>query len=433
MLEALLLAAGEAGLGLELDRAGRELKISFAAGADPARARAALYPVLAALENNFMVLAGGAPACLAPDAFEHFTWPLGARGPFARVRACGPCALKGRCPGVTRPWLASAGELRPVLPAPAELVLELNKRCNLACRACFGRTDEELPVRAAERALREAAALGLRSARFTGGEPLLYPGLEKLLRLAKKLGFYTLLNTNGVLLTAPRARALRGLVDNALLSLPGAEEGAHAFGSGRPRTLRLKAEAVGRLRAAGASVVRAGSVISRPLVKNFSRWHAAVGRMGFDIWELYRPMMTEGALAAAPEYRVTKADLARLARAAGPLRRDGARAVLANPVPLCALPARARPYALGARFDDGWTRLVLDASGRYKPSYPSRRFLGRTLAEAWNSPFLKKTRAARWLPRACRSCPLLGACLGGSRFQAERAGDVFGPDPWMAR
>lgn len=431
MLEALLLSAQGAGLALRLNRAGRELKLSFTAGADPARARAALYPVLAALENKFLILVGGAPPCLAPDAAEHFTWPLGSGGPFARVRACGSCALKGRCPGVTRAWRAAAGELRPVLPAPAELVLELNKRCNLACRACFGRTGEELPVRAAERALREAAALGLRSARFTGGEPLLYPGLEKLLRLAKKLGFYTLLNTNGVLLSAARARALRGLVDNALLSLPGAQEDAHAFGSGRPRTLALKAAAVGRLRAAGVSVVRAGSVISRPLVKNFSRWHSAVSRLGFDIWELYRPMMTEAALAAAPEYRITKADLARLARGVAAQRAGGARAVLANPVPLCALPARARSYALGARFDDGWTRLVLDASGRYKPSYPSRRFLGRTLAAAWNSPFLKKTRRARWLPAACRSCALLGACLGGSRFQAEQAGSVFGPDPWM--
>lgn len=432
MLEELFLAAGKAGLNMRLDRARRELALSFAAGADADKAKTALYPLLAALENNFLISVGGAPACLAPDAFEHFTWPLGARGPFRRVKACASCALKGRCPGVngTRKDCAA---LKPVLPAPAELVIELNKRCNLACRACFGRTGEELPFRTAEKALREAAALGVRSVRFTGGEPLLYPGLEKLLRLAKKLGFYILLNTNGTLFTAARARALRGLIDNALLSLPGADEASHSFGSGRPGTLRPKAAAVKALRAAGVNIVRAGSVISGPLIKNFTRWHKAVRRLGFDIWELYRPMMTEQALAAAPEFRISRTDLARLARDISAQKPGPARAVLANPVPLCALPAAARPFALGARFDDGWTRLVLDAAGEYKPGYPSRRFLGRALAGAWNSLFLKKTRAAAWLPRACRNCRMLGTCLAGSRFQAQKAGSVFGPDPWMVR
>lgn len=432
MLEELFLAAGEAGLRVRLDRARRELGLSLTAGAGPEKAKTAIYPLLGALENNFLITVGGAPACLAPDAFEHFTWPLGARGPFRRIRACASCALKGRCPGVNGAWKDSSA-LRPVLPAPAELVIELNKRCNLACRACFGRTGEELPFRAAEKALREASALGVRSARFTGGEPLLHAGLGKLLRLAKKLGFYTLLNTNGVLITRARALALKGLVDNVLISLPGVDGVSHAFGSGRPGTLGAKAAAVKALRSAGVGMVRAGSVISAPLIKDFSRWHKAVSRLGFDIWELYRPMMTRQALAAAPEFGISKTGFSRLARKVSAQRPGLARAVLANPVPFCALPAAARPFALGARFDDGWTRLVLDASGNYKPSYPSRRFLGGQLAAAWSNRFLKRTRCGAWLPQACRSCRMLSTCLAGSRFQAQMAGSAFGPDPWMKR
>lgn len=430
MLERLLRAAGAAGLDLDLRRREREFAAAFGPGADAAKARELLYPLLAALEDSFVFTVSGAPPCLMPDAAEHFSWPLGARGPFRRAAVCARCALKGRCPGLNRAW-ARCGLLAPVLPAPAEIVLELNKKCNLECRACFGRTGEELPEREAARALRAAASLGVKSARFTGGEPLLYPGLERLLRLAKKLGFYTLLNSNAVLLTPARARALRGLVDNALISLPGADEASHAAGSGRAGTLAAKAAAVKRLRAAGVQVVRAGTVVSKGAVKNFSAWRKAVSRLGFDLWELYRPMMTEEALRAAPEFRVSRKDFIALAKKVAAQPRDGARAVLANPVPLCALPAPARTYALGARFDDGWTRLVLDAGGAWKPSYPSKISLGGDLKRAWAHPFLKKTRAAAWLSARCRRCGLLRLCLGGSRFQAERAGDAFGPDPWM--
>lgn len=432
MLEKLLLAAGTAGLDLGMNRARRELRVSLA-GAEALKQRAALYPLLAAFENAFLVTVAGAPACLAPDAFEHFSWPLGEKGPFKPIKVCAGCALKGRCPGVNRAWAGPRSEeLAPVLPAPSELVIELNKDCNLACRACFGRTGERLPAAAAEAALREAAALGIGSVRFTGGEPLLHPGLPGLLRLAKELGFYTLLNTNAVLLTPAAAKTLKGLVDNALVSLPGVDEPAHAGACGKAGALALKAAAVKRLRAAGAKVVRAGTVVSKDLALDFSGWHKAVSRLGFDIWELYRPMMTPRALDAAPEYKVSRAEFTRLARAVAG-QRAGARAVLANPVPFCALPPAARPYALGARFDDGWTRLVLDAGGAYKPSYPSQRRLGRRLGDAWNSPYLRQTRAGAWLPAACARCPMLSACLGGSRFQAQAAGDPFGRDPWMTR
>lgn len=432
MLEELLLAAAESGLELDLDRKAREFRISFSTAALPEKARSILYPVLSALEEIFLITVSGAPACLMPDASEHFTWPLGAKGPFGRIKACRACSLEGRCPGVNAAWTGAAGLLKPVLPAPAELVIELNKNCNLACRACFGRGGEELPLKTAERALREAAVLGVKSARFTGGEPLLHPGLEKLLRLSRKLGFYTLLNTNALLFTPAAARRLAGLIDNALVSLPGVDEAGHAAGSGRAGLFGRKAAAIKRLRSSGVKIVRAGTVISVPLIKKFGAWEKAVSALGFDIWELYRPMMNKEALAAAPEFNIPRKDYIALAKKIAARKNPGLRTVLANPVPFCVLPESARPSALGARFDDGWTRLVLDASGVYKPSYPSKNFLGNTLAGAWAHPFLKKTRAGAWLPLKCRRCRMLSSCLGGSRFQAEAAGDIFGADPWMA-
>ena len=428
MLEAMLREGREAGLDLSLRLRSREFRMRFTPGADAPSAREAAYRLLA-LEASFLVFIEGAPPCLMPDAFEHFSWPVGEKGPFRRVPACRTCALACRCPGAPRGLPAQL--LSPVLPAPSEIVLELSKECNLACRACFGREALRLPAAAGERALREAARLGVKSARFTGGEPLLHPDLYGLLKLARKLGFYILLNTNGTLLDRAAARRLAGLADNALISLPGTDEASHAAATGRPGSLAAKAAAVKLLRAAGVKVVRAGTVISRRIAGDFKASRARVGRMGFDIWELYRPMLGPAALAAAPEFRVTAADMRGLASQAAVQGGGLPRAVLANPVPFCSLPAAARPWALGARFDDGWTRLVLDPSGRYKPSYPSSQFLGRTLKEALGSPYIKELRAGGWLPRACRGCRMLNCCLGGSRFQAGLAGNTFGRDPWM--
>lgn len=433
MLEKIFSSASAAGLDLDIDRRRKEFSIKFLPGAAPGAARSLVYPLLAALEELFQTVVYGAPACLMPDAAEHFAWPLKAQGPFRRIPACARCALKGRCPGVNRAWDGAAvrGLLCSVLPAPAELVLELSKKCNLECRACFGRAGLELPAAAAEKALREAAALGVKTARFTGGEPLLYPDLEKLLRLARRLNFYIILNSNAVLFTPGMAARLKGLVDNALVSLPGVDEAGNASGSGIEGQFGNKKKGIKRLRPSGVKILRAGTVVSKGLIFDFEKQRKAVGRLGFGIWELYRPMLDDKALKAAPEFDISAGDLKKLAAKVAAQGAGGARAVLANPVPFCALPAAARPYALGARFDDGWTRLVLDAGGFYKPSYPSRLNLGRSLEGAWAGKYLKKLRGGAWLQPECRVCRLLAQCLGGSRFQAEAAGSLYGRDPLM--
>ena len=59
MLEELLRAADESGLELDLDRKAREFNISFRPGALPEKARIILYPLLSALEENFLITIAG--------------------------------------------------------------------------------------------------------------------------------------------------------------------------------------------------------------------------------------------------------------------------------------------------------------------------------------------------------------------------------------
>jgi Fe-coproporphyrin III synthase len=56
---------------------------------------------------------------------------------------------------------------------------------------------------------------------FSGGEPLIYPGLQQALRRAKALGLKTSVTTNGTLLDPPRLEALRDLIGLLAVSLDG--------------------------------------------------------------------------------------------------------------------------------------------------------------------------------------------------------------------
>ena len=126
------------------------------------------------------------------------------------------------------------------------LRLSLTARCNLACPYCLPDGLEPAGLLSLEQRTRligAAVALGARSLRLTGGEPLLHDGLEALIRAAATLrrgresrpGAAArdaseaalediALTSNGTLLSASRARALREAgLDRITLSLDGAD------------------------------------------------------------------------------------------------------------------------------------------------------------------------------------------------------------------
>ena len=136
------------------------------------------------------------------------------------------------------------------------LRLSLTARCNLACPYCLPDGQEPPGLLTLEQRLAvigAAVSLGAHSLRLTGGEPLLNPQLETLIAAAARwrrpaagtggaLGTGTgtglaeiALTSNGALLSAERARALRlaGL-DRLTLSLDGADGAAVAAMAGLP-------------------------------------------------------------------------------------------------------------------------------------------------------------------------------------------------------
>jgi MoaA/NifB/PqqE/SkfB family radical SAM enzyme len=84
------------------------------------------------------------------------------------------------------------------------------RRCNLSCAYCNEYDKVSSPVPAAEMARRIdlLAALGTEIITFSGGEPLLHPELDELIRRIRRHGRIATLITNGYLLSPERIRQL---------------------------------------------------------------------------------------------------------------------------------------------------------------------------------------------------------------------------------
>jgi cyclic pyranopterin phosphate synthase len=152
------------------------------------------------------------------------------------------------------------------------LRLSLTARCNLACPYCLPDGVEPpglLTLAQRLRVIEAAVALGVRSLRLTGGEPLLHSQLEELIRAVQPLRARGLgeiaLTSNGVLLNAERARALRTAgLDRITLSLDGTTGAAVARmaglgdGAAGERTLTQVLAAIEHARTAGFDPAQGG-------------------------------------------------------------------------------------------------------------------------------------------------------------------------------
>ncbi len=125
-------------------------------------------------------------------------------------------------------------------PAGSLPVLQIHptRRCNLSCLHCY--SDSSPEVREALEpelvigAIADAAAIGFKVLAVSGGEPLLYAPLSRVLRAAHEHGLATTVTTNGMLLDARRLAMLQDDADLIAISLDGIPDSHNAMrGSAR--------------------------------------------------------------------------------------------------------------------------------------------------------------------------------------------------------
>jgi MoaA/NifB/PqqE/SkfB family radical SAM enzyme len=84
------------------------------------------------------------------------------------------------------------------------------RRCNLACTYCneFDKTSEPVPLETMYERVDKLAALGTTIMTISGGEPLMHPQLDHIIRHARSHGIIAGMITNGYLLTPDRIERL---------------------------------------------------------------------------------------------------------------------------------------------------------------------------------------------------------------------------------
>jgi GeoRSP system radical SAM/SPASM protein len=98
-----------------------------------------------------------------------------------------------------------------ILKAPLTINWALNNSCNFSCRHCYSRADtgDELDGPTLKECLTRTAKAGVMAVNFGGGEPLLRPDLLELARHAADQGCRVSMNSNGYLIDATMAKALK--------------------------------------------------------------------------------------------------------------------------------------------------------------------------------------------------------------------------------
>lgn len=108
----------------------------------------------------------------------------------------------------------------------------LTYRCNARCSFCdIWRNPQYKHIKDAEvkiviKRLKEVKSIGVRFIDFTGGEPLLYNNLPKVLQCARELKFITSITTN-CLLYPQRAKEIKGLISFLHFSLDSMNSAQH--------------------------------------------------------------------------------------------------------------------------------------------------------------------------------------------------------------
>lgn len=102
------------------------------------------------------------------------------------------------------------------------------RTCNLSCKHCYSSSSpqatETLEPELLEQALDDLALQGYNWISFSGGEPLVYDPLARLMEHARSHHMQTSLVSNGMLLTGSRLDAIAPVTDALVISLDGKPE-----------------------------------------------------------------------------------------------------------------------------------------------------------------------------------------------------------------
>ena len=314
---------------------------------------------------------------------------------------------------------------RPTIPL--EIIIEVTGKCRQVCPYCTGPRIPDVPLKDIKATLNEAAGLGVKAIRITGGEPLLHPDIREILNFTKTKKFKVILNTSADTINPSLMKTIITNVDVAHVSLQGHDEKANASYTRSKVAFLDKIKNIFLLKAYLPTLWIA-TVLTPNNAKAFGQYLPLIRKINPAAWLLQRPISELNEDLKKMDHSFYRALALQIMKA----RKENINVFISNPIPLCLTgDLRVGKEAfLGAQLDEGHLRIVRSAKGYFKPNYFLETNLGNTLKAAWEHPFLNELNRTDYLPDPCQRCPVLKTCRGGSRSMALRAHQtVFAPDP----
>jgi len=105
--------------------------------------------------------------------------------------------------------------------------IAITECCNLHCDHCYLPRKNRMTTinyNSVIKILNELQSIGILLLEISGGEPLLHPDIESIIKISKQMGFYIKLFTNGTLINNKNSVWLNTFVDEFRISLDGTED-----------------------------------------------------------------------------------------------------------------------------------------------------------------------------------------------------------------
>jgi Fe-coproporphyrin III synthase len=141
------------------------------------------------------------------------------------------------------------GVITEKLSAPINVTWDITNTCNLTCSYCYNSSgpvpDDGMTTEQCLDVVDQLADIGVFNVWIGGGEPLVKPGIERVLRRLKERNVKVLLATNGILVTKPKMLDLIGETCTEVnVSIDGHTDELHASLRGPTARLSTVANAV---------------------------------------------------------------------------------------------------------------------------------------------------------------------------------------------
>jgi radical SAM protein with 4Fe4S-binding SPASM domain len=286
-----------------------------------------------------------------------------------------------------------------------EIVVEITNRCNLDCKFCMIKQSTtkllDMNIKTCKDIIDQAKKENSHGIRFTGGEPLLHKDLTHLIKYAKEIGLFTIMNTNATLINE-KTEAIKYL-DMILVSFHDESE-----------TEQLKKDIKTILTINSNIKINIATILSKQNIKNLDNLYKLINEINNYIyeWILLKPIKNE-----QNNNPINNDDLENASQKIRTLNtKYNLNIKISNSIPYCSTKDNINDISRDNLADNGISRLYIKSNGDIVTDSYSTEILGNiesdTINEIWYSEKLIARRNLKDIEKFCKDCYYLDRCMG---------------------